>query len=90
MPFAFKFTNCSSATANDGYLPYDDDISSVDITTTISGLVNTDLMSVANNVVVLPMTYPGTAGIYKITFELTLESGAILEADFNRVKALNL
>lgn len=94
VPYTFTFGVCSSATANDGFLPYGTNISSVamtaakdDGTSATSDLI--DSSSVASNVVTVALNYPSTngVGVYYLTFKLTLDSGTILEADFKRVYA---
>jgi hypothetical protein len=96
VPFTFTFGVCSSATANDGFLPYGTNISSITITAYNSSGTDatTQLVSSSSedsNVVTVSLKYPATsgAGIYKLTFKLTLDNGTIKEADFTRIRAEN-
>ena len=102
-PYTFTFTICSSATANDGAIPYGDSVSACtvkaydadneDVTSEII-----DSSSVANNVVSVALNYPATsgAGSYKLTFQVATTNGAHLEFDFggtyapDRLRALDL
>jgi len=94
VPFKFVFAACSSATANDGSLPYGDTISSVavkafdeagaDRTSEIVASSSTTTTTATAN-----LQYPATtgAGRYSLELVLTLASGAVLEFDFTRVYA---
>ena len=92
VPYTFGLPACSSATANDGAIPYGTTIASVVVTahksdgTAATGLVFSS--SVASNVVTVTLTYPSTAtGTYHLKFVCTLDTGsAVIEFDFNRVK----
>ncbi len=95
VPYAFNLPACSSATANDGAIPYGTNINSVVVTAHKSdGTAATDLVdssSDAANVVTVKLTYPSTAvGTYHLTFVCTLDTASIVvEFDFNRVKVRN-
>jgi len=94
--YDFKFTICSSSTANDGFLPAGRTISSVNVTgynesgtDVTSSLIDGTAVLVVD-VVTVPLKWPGTAGRYKLTFEIELDDGQIKEADFDRIFAENL
>lgn len=94
VPYEFNIPPCSSATANDGAIPYGTNIASVVVTAHKSdGTVATGLVassSEASNVVTVLVSFPSTVvGTYHFTFVCTLDSGAIIEFDFNRVKVRN-
>ena len=94
VPYTFTFAACSSATANDGSIPYNTTISTaiikvfdeagVDKTTEIiAGETNTAL------VLSISLKYPSTAGAgrYSIEMLVTLDSSAVMEFDFTRLYA---
>ena len=94
VPYTFTFTACSSATANDGSIPYGDTISSVTVkafdetgTDKSSELVASS--STTTTVVTANLKWPTTAGAgrYSLEFVLTLTSGTVMEFDFTRVYA---
>ena len=94
VPYTFTFAACSSATANDGSIPYGTTISSAVIT--VFDETGTDktaemIASETNTATVLTITlkYPATAGVgrYSIEMLVTLDSGAVMEFDFTRVYA---
>ncbi len=94
VPYSFTFTVCSSATANNGLLPYGTNISTVTVTAYDSALspvltIISGTPTVASNVVTVKLGWPGSAGIYKLTFVATLDNadGTKIEADFTRVYA---
>lgn len=95
--FSFTITVASSATANDGFLPYGTSISSVNVIAydKDENIVTSDLISgtpaVSSNVISMKLNYPVVSGDgrYKITMILTLDNGDIKEADFDRVTARN-
>ena len=91
VPYQFSMPPCSSASANDGAIPYGTTIASVVVTgekadgTAATGLVASS--SVASNIVTVNLTYPSTGeGLYHLEFVCTLNTGAKIELDFNRVK----
>jgi len=91
--YAFKFPISTSSTANDGYLPNGTTISGVSLeaynsaNTTTSGWYS--ITTFNNDTVNVSMDYPGSADSYKLTFVLTLSSGATIEADFYNIEAKN-
>ena len=94
VPYTFTFGVATSATANDGAIPYGTTISSIvvkafdeagtDVTTQM--VIS---QTVASPTVTLTLTYPATAGAgrYSLEFVLTLSSAAVMEFDFTRVYA---
>lgn len=92
-PYAFDFQICSSASANDGAVPYGLTISSVTVTAhnaagtdKTSSLINSS--SLSGTTVTVYLKYPGTAGVYHLNFKLTLSSGATKDYVFEKVDAL--
>jgi len=95
--YTFTFPICSSATANDGAIPFGDTIASAvvkafdenggDATTQIVGSTSN-----TTTVVTVPLSYPSTTGEgrYSLEFVLTLTSGAKLEFDFSRLYAKDI
>ena len=92
VPYSFSLPACSSASANDGAIPYGTNISSVIVTGKKSdGTAATGLVagySVATNIVTVTLTDPSTAnGTYHLKLICTLDTDDIvIEFDFNRVK----
>ena len=93
VPYGFSLPPCSSATANDGAIPYGTTIDSVAVTalksdgTAATGLVVSS--AEASNVVTVVLSYPSTGnGTYHLKFLCTLDNAddTILEFDYNRVK----
>lgn len=100
VPYQFKVNVNSSATANDGYIPYDTNVASVtavgydsDGNVVTSELIHT-APTVSSNVVTIHLNYPSTTGVgvYKITFKLTLDNakGTVKELDHRRIRALDV
>ncbi|MDD5062778.1 MAG: hypothetical protein PHN44_10915 [Candidatus Marinimicrobia bacterium] len=96
VPYTFTFGVCSSATANDGMIPYGMNVSSIAVTAYNSdGTPNTSLISgtptVASNVVTCKLNWPGATGTYKLTFVVTLDNAdpTKREADFKRIYAID-
>lgn len=94
VPYRFDFDACSSSTSNDGFLPYGTTISGVSVSATTDGGVDTtdeliSSTSVNSNNITVALNYPSTTGEgrYHLTFILTLDSGSVLEADYNGVVA---
>ncbi len=96
-PYTFTFEVCSSATANDGEIPYGDSVASctvkaydADGTDVTSEIVHSS--SLAANVVTVELDYPASsgAGKYKLTFQYTTTNGYSDEVDFARVVAKGL
>ena len=91
--YTFRFAACSSATANDGSIPYGTSVSSVVVkaydedgeVATTSLIVGTP--TVAANVVSISFKWPGTAGDYKVSITYTLSNDDVDEVDFARVSA---
>ena len=97
VPYTFTFAACSSATANDGSIPFGTTISSAVIT--VFDETGTDkttemIASETNTATVLTINlkYPATAGVgrYSIEMLVTLDSGAVMEFDFTRVYAKDI
>lgn len=97
VPYSFTFAAASSATANDGSIPYDTTISSAvikafdsDGTDKTSEIIDSD--SATTSVVTVVLKYPTTsgAGTYSLEILLTLSNGAVMEFDFNRVVARDI
>lgn len=94
VPYTFTFAAASSATANDGSIPYGTTIS----TAVIKALdeagndVTTEMISSETNtatVLTISLKYPATtgAGRYSLEMLVTLSSAAVMEFDFTRVFA---
>ena len=97
VPYTFTFAAASSATANDGSIPYGTTISSAAVkafdtagTDVTTQMVASD--SLATPVVTVNLKYPTTSGDgkYSLEFVLTLSSGAKMEFDFTRVFAKDI
>ena len=94
VPYTFTFATCSSATANDGSLPYGTTIAS-----SVSKVFDKDGADKTSEIIVnesntdtalsLTMKYPVTAGDgrYSLEILLTLSSSAVLEFNFTRIYA---
>ncbi len=95
VPYQFNLPANSSATANDGAIPFGTTISSVAVTAHKSdGGVATGLVfssSESGDVVTASLSYPSTGvGTYHLTIVCTLDNAAtVIEFDFNRVKVRN-
>ena len=94
VPYDFVFSPCSSATANDGSLPNGTSVSTVVVSAykKDTNVVNTQIVtssSVSSNTVTANLSFPSVAGTgwYGLTFVVTLDTGAIMEFDFNRIHA---
>ena len=92
VPYTFTFAACSSATANDGSIPFGTTISSAivkafDETGTDSTAALISAQSVASPVVTVSLKWPTAAGRYSLEFVLTLSTAAVMEFDFTRVYA---
>ena len=97
VPYTFTFAACTSATANDGSIPFGSlistyvvkafDESGADVTT---DLVVSD--SSTTLVVTVNLKYPATpgAGRYSIEIVLTLDTAAVMEFDFTRIYAKDI
>ena len=94
-PYTFTFSVASSATANDGSIPYGLTIASVAVkafdeagTDKTSDIV--DSSSVSSPTVSVALNYPATAGAGRYSLEMVLTysgAGAKKEFDFTRVFA---
>ena len=94
IPYSFTFAAASSATANDGSIPYGSTISGADVKAfdAASNDVTTEMIDSETNTTlsVTPvLKYPATSGEgnYSIEFVLTLNTGAKMEFDFTRIYA---
>jgi len=94
VPYTFTFAACSSATANDGSIPYNTTISSavIKVFDEAGADKTTEMIASESNtttVLTINLKYPATAGAgrYSIEMLVTLNSGAVLEFDFTRVYA---
>ena len=94
VPYTFTFAACTSATANDGSIPYGSTISSAAVKAfdeagddktaeIVSSSSSSDL------VVTVYLDWPATtgAGRYSLEIVLTLSSGVVMEFDFTRLHA---
>lgn len=95
VPYTFTFAASSSATANDGSLPYNTTISGAvvkafDETPTDSTAALIASSSVATPVVTVNLKYPTNAGRYSLEFVITLNTGAVMEFDFTRIYAKDI
>jgi len=94
VPYIFRFTVCSTQTANDGHLPFGTTISSVVVSASNADGedATADLIhgtpSVSDNDVQVNLDYPD-AGEYRITIICTLSSGAKIQTDFTRIRCGN-
>jgi len=95
--YTFTFAICSSATANDGSIPFGDTISDEAVKafdedgSDVTGEI-VDTSSSSTTVVTVALNYPSTsgAGRYSLEFVLTLASGAKMEFDFSRLYARDI
>ena len=97
VPYTFTFAACSSATANDGSIPFGTTISSAVIKVFDEAGVDktTEIIASETNtatVLTISLKYPATAGAgrYSIEMLVTLDSGAVMEFDFTRVYAKDI
>jgi hypothetical protein len=93
----FTFSICSSATANDGMLPYGTTIASAIVTCHNEwGTANLEVIALSSAIggdtVAVRLDYPAVEGPgnYHIEFNLTLDDAQTLEFDFNRIYAKDL
>ena len=94
VPYTFTFAAATSATANDGSIPYGTTITGADVKAFDAGGndVTTEMIGSETNttlVVTVNLKYPATSGNgnYSIEFVLTLSTGAVIEVDYTRVYA---
>ena len=97
VPFTFTFAAASSATANDGSIPFGTTMSSVVVTAFDEGGTDrtTEIVASESNtatVQTVNLKYPSTtgAGRYSLEFVATLSSGAVMEFDFTRIYAKDI
>lgn len=104
VPYKIKVNVNSSVSANDGYIPYGTNISSVsavaynvDSNGVIQSTVTSELIhtapTVLSNIITIYLSYPSTTGVglYKLTFKLTLDNSiTVKELDHRRIRALNV
>jgi hypothetical protein len=90
---------CSTATANDGYIPFGTTVESAaatvyfeDGTVVTSGIVYSNPTVSGGQDVRIELKYPTETGEgrYKLSYLLQLSDGATKELDFNRIVAKNL
>lgn len=97
VPYTFTFEAATSATANDGSIPYGSEISSsvVKAFDSSGNDVTTQMVSSSSEtttVVTVSLKYPTTAGAgnYSLEILLTLDTGAVMEVDYTRVYARDI
>ena len=97
VPYTFTFAACSSATANDGSIPFNTTIASVVVTVFDEAGTDVTAQIVASEsntalVETINLKYPATAGTGRYSIEMlaTLDSGAVMEFDFTGLYALDL
>lgn len=96
VPYSFRVTVCTSATTNDGYIPYNTSVTAAEVTAfddegndvTAEMVDSTNLVS---NIITVNLNYPSVSGEgnYSLRFELELSNGSTEEADFERICARN-
>ncbi len=93
VPYCFTFTYASACDGDDGALPHGTTIQDYDLTAhksdgtdATSELIHSHSRS--NNVVTVNLKYPTSLGTgwYHLVFVLTLDTGTVVEFDFNRVE----
>lgn len=98
VPYTFSFPACSSASANDGLLPFGHTIDTCDVTAydaagndVTAEMVGAQVL-IVDNVVGIQLTYPATSGpgTYRLTFEITTDGNAVDEFDFDNVVVVDL
>jgi hypothetical protein len=94
VPYSFTFAAATSATANDGSIPFGSTIAGADVKAfdAVGNDVTAEIVDSETNTTlsVTPvLKYPGTsgAGNYSLEILLTLNTGAVLETDFTRIYA---
>ena len=98
VPYSFTFAAASSATANDGSIPFGSTIASVVVKAFDSDGVDKTSEIIEGTptstslVVSVDLNYPAITGngTYSLEFLLTLSTGAVLEVDYNRVIAKDI
>lgn len=93
VPYNFNAAPCSSATANDGAIPYGTNVESVVVTGYKDGADEADddlveASSESSNIVQVQLNYPaGGAGKYQLRFALTLDTSQVLNFRFDELRA---
>lgn len=93
--YTFQFPTCSSATANDGAIPFGRTISSVTVVAyneddeIITNDLLDELPTLSDDLVTVVLKYAGV-GRYKLTFKLTLDNSWIKEVDFTTIYGKDL
>jgi len=93
MGYSFEITVASSATSNNGFIPFGTTVSSVVVVVYDKDdtVITTDMVvgtpTVTDNIVSMQLKYPvlNGNGRYKATMILTLDNGDTKEADFDRI-----
>jgi hypothetical protein len=93
----YEIEVCSSATANDGHIPYGRSVSSVAVTSykSSTNAAVTDLINgtptVAANIVTVKYNYPSTSGtgFYELKMLLTLDDSSVVSVFFEKIRAVN-
>lgn len=96
--YQFEITKCSSLTANDGFLSFGTDATSVETFIYSSSDDSTALIdfsiidSISQNIITLTLDYPSISGPgkYTIIFKLGLSNGSTKMARFDRLFAESL
>lgn len=93
--YEFEITVASAVGEDDGFLPHNSTISSVDVKIFDNeGAENTEILQdtdLTGFVVTLTLTYPPVAGegYYGVRFVVKLVDGQEIEADFARIQCIN-
>jgi hypothetical protein len=93
VPLGFEFEPCSTATANDGSIPFSTSVVSAVVTahkddgTDVTATMISAGTTVLDNVVSIRVNWPGAVGRYHVVFVLTLDDASEKEFDFNRFVA---
>jgi hypothetical protein len=93
VPYTFSFPICTSASANDGAVPYGLIISTAEVTAhEIDGTNASTLLiashSLVGTIITVKLQYPGTAGMYHLVFTLTFSDGSDKDYTFDRVNVV--
>lgn len=94
VPYSFTFAAATSATANDGSMPFGTTIASATVKAfdASKNEVTSEIVvsnSNTSTVVSVTLKYPATSGEGNYSLEIlpTLNTGAVLETDFTRIYA---
>ena len=91
-PGIFEITVCSSATANDGYIPFSTTVSEVVVTaykddgTDVTSTMVEGTPSLSNNIITALLNHIAVDGEYYLYFLLTLDSGTTIGTYFKNIK----